>query len=241
MICQWRSAVAAAVAGTLACAGLARADVTGSSDGELTGKKVPQPISASAVFTQSGKTVSGTLAVGGDTFAGAYLVHGTATAKRMKVSGALGATFVKWTARITGDTLQGKARFKGSPGKLVGTLALTKNPPLADGTACDAIFTANQTVFVDQVLGDALRPCTTCHVPGGQAADARFRVDVNDPLATARIVAALVDSANPDTSRILEKPLNLVPHGGGQQIVPGSLQETELRSWVALVAAARCS
>jgi hypothetical protein len=218
----------------------AHADVTGSSDGQITGRKVPQPIAASAVFSQSGRDVSGTIAVGGD-FAGAYLVHGIATPRRVRVSGSLGDVLLKWSGRITGDAMQGKVKLRGASGRVVGTLALTRNPPVGDGTSCDAVFNANQTTFTDQMLHGALLSCTTCHVPGGQAADTRFHVVANDALATARAVVPFVDSANPDASRIIQKPLLLIPHGGGQQIVPGSPQETQLRSWVALIAAAGCS
>jgi hypothetical protein len=54
-------------------------------------------------------------------------------------------------------------------------------------------------------------------------------------------VAPFVDSSNGDGSRILEKPLALVPHGGGLQITPGSSEDLTLRQWVGLIAAAGCS
>jgi hypothetical protein len=41
-------------------------------------------------------------------------------------------------------------------------------------------------------------------------------------------------------SRILEKPLNVLPHGGGAQR-DGSAAEQLLAQWVALVAQAHCS
>ena len=207
---------------------VARADVTGSSDGQITGRKVVQPIAASAVFSQSGRVVSGTVAIGGD-FAGAYLVHGIATPRRVRVSGTENGALLKWVGKITGDAMQGRVRLKAAGSKLVGTLALTKNPPVADGTSCDAVFNANQTTFTDQVLHNALVSCTACHVPGGQAADTRFHVDATDALATARAIVPFVDAANPDASRIIEKPIDLIPHGGEQQIAPGSTQETALQ------------
>jgi hypothetical protein len=225
---------------TLIAVATANADVTGSSGGQITGRKVVQPIAVAAVFSQSGRDVSGTIAVDGD-FAGAYLVQGVATPRRVRVSGSLGDALIKWSGKITGDTMRGRVRLRGASGRVVGTLALTKNPPVSDGTSCDAVFNANQTTFTDQMLHGALVPCTACHVPGGQAADTRFHVDANDALATARAVVPFVDAANPDASRIVQKPLALVPHGGEEQIVPGSPQETQLRSWVALIAAAGCS
>jgi hypothetical protein len=159
----------------------------------------------------------------------------------MRVSGILDGALLKWTAKIGGDTMQGKLKVRGSGAKLAGSLALTRNPPVTDGSSCDAVFDANQATFTTQMLHGALVPCTVCHVPGGQAADTRFHVDVNDALVTARAIVPFVDAANPGASMIVEKPLLLVPHGGGLQITPGSTEETELRNWVALIAAASCS
>ena len=225
----------------VAGAGMAHADVTGSFDGQLTARKLSQPIGAAAALTQIGGTVTGTVAVGGDPpFAGAYLVQGRATTKRLTLSGFVNGVSLKWRARIVGDTVAGKARLKGG-GKLNATLTLTRNLPIGDGASCDAVFDQNQAFFTDQVLGEALTTCTTCHVPNGQAQSTRLHVLVTDPLATARAIAPLVDTANPDASRILEKPLALVPHGGGQQLMPGSPQEQTLRQWVDLVAQAHCN
>ena len=42
-------------------------------------------------------------------------------------------------------------------------------------------------------------------------------------------------------SRILEKPTNVLPHGGSVQIQPGSNEEQILTQWVDLVAAAACN
>ena len=229
--------------GVLVGASAVRADVTGSYDGTLTPGKAAEPIAASAVFSQSDTAVSATVALSPDlaTFGGAYLISGKATAKRVKVSGigTNGVTF-KYRGKIVGTTLRGKAKLKGTTEKLRGTLELTLNPP-TDGSGCDSVFTANETFFVDQVLGQSLQACRACHGPGLQAAATRLHVDENDPLATARSVAPFVDSASPATSRILEKPLNVLPHGGGQQIVPGSTQAQILRQWVDLIAAAACN
>ena len=236
---MWAMTVATAVMG----AGLARGDVTGSSDGTLVVKNIPAPISVAGVLSQAGTVVTGTLAIGGDasTGAGAYMVHGKATPKRVKVAGILNGVAVSWRAKITGTTLAGRARLKGGSVKLVGTLTLTHNPPLADGSACDGVFDANAVLFTDQVLATALLGCTACHVPGGQADATRFRVNMSDARASARSLAPLVDSSNADGSRILEKPLALVPHGGGQQITPGSSEDLTLRQWVGLIAVAGCS
>ena len=227
---------------SLAAAVSARADVTGSYDGTLTPKKTAA-VAASAVFTQTSTALSGTIALPADlaTFGGAYIVQGKATPKKVKVTGigTNGVTF-KYRGKITGTSVSGKAKLKGAAGKLNGTLALTLNP-VTDGSGCDAVHTANQTFFDDQVLGVALHVCESCHGPGLQAGSTRLHVDANDPLATARAIAPLVDSANPSMSRILEKPLNVLPHGGGQQIQPGSNEEQILTQWVDLVAAAACN
>ena len=218
----------------------ARAALTASYDGQLVGKKLAQSLAVSAALSDlGGGAVSGTIAVAGD-LSGAYLVNGTATAKRLKLKGSVGGATLVWKAKILGDTLQGKARLKGAAAKLVATLTLQRNPPLGNGTGCDAVFTQNRTFFEERVLGDALVSCTACHVPGGQADASRFHVSASDALATARAIVPFVDGADPATSRILRKPLALVPHGGEQQIVPGSEQAQALEQWVALVAAAGC-
>lgn len=238
----WRT-VGMIVAAVAAMHGLARADVTGSHDGQLVAKKIAQPIQAAAAFSQSGSVVTGTLAIGGDPGAGggAYLVTGRATPKRIKVKGSVNGVTVSWRAKIAGETLQGRARLKGAGVKLAGTLTLTRNPSLGDGTGCDGIFTSNQTFFTDQVLGTALVSCTACHVPGGQADATRLHITMNDALATARSIAPFVNSASPGDSRILQKPLALVPHGGGQQLTAGSSEDQILRQWVDLIAAAACN
>ena len=236
----WRT-VGMAMAVAVAMASAASADVTGSSDGQLTGKKVATPIPAAGVLSQSGPIVTGTLAIGGTTGAGDYIVTGRATPKRVKVKGAVNGVTVTWRAKIAGEVLAGPVKLKGPGVKLAGTLTLTRNPPLGDGTGCDAVFTANQAFFTDQVLGTALVSCTACHVPGGQADATRFHVTTSDAQATARSLAPLVDSPNPSASRILEKPLALVPHGGGQRITSGSTEEQLLTQWVDLIAAAACN
>jgi hypothetical protein len=222
---------------------LAAADMVGSFDGQLVARKLVQPIPAAATLTVTGSSVTGTIAVGGDPapYAGAYLIHGSATTKRLKVSANLGGATFAWRAKILGDTLAGKARLKAPGARVSATLTLTLNQSTGNGSGCDAVFTQNQTFFVDQVLGDALSTCATCHVTAGQADATRFHVVTGDPLATARALAMLVDSADPTASRILEKPQAIVPHGGGQQLVPGSTQEQALVQWVTLVAGAHCN
>src|SRR5262245_15253881 len=232
--------VALAVVAVFLAAHGVRADVTGSFDGQASGPRVAVTINAAATFKQTGKAVTGTIAVDGP-LAGAYLVAGKATAKKLIVSGfGPNRTKFKWKGKIVGDTISGKAKLIGAS-KVIGVLSFTRNVSTSDGSACDSVYDSHTSQFVDQVLGQALTTCTTCHGPGLQAGSTRLLVSVADPLATARSLATMVNSADPDASRILEKPLLLVPHGGGQQILPGSTQATILHDWVTLVAQAQCN
>src|SRR5262245_23892536 len=87
--------------------GIARADVNGSYDGQISGAKVPTPVAAAAALFQNGKFLNGTVAVAGDpltAFGGAYVVQGTATPKKVKAKG-ISPTGVKlkWTGKILGE------------------------------------------------------------------------------------------------------------------------------------------
>lgn len=42
-------------------------------------------------------------------------------------------------------------------------------------------------------------------------------------------------------SRLHEKPLNLVPHGGGAQLVAGSAEAQIIAQWADLIAGAQCN
>jgi hypothetical protein len=226
----------------VASGGSARAQVVGSFEGSLAGKAGTVPVAA--VFKQVERIVSGTVALPGDleTFGGEYLITGKGTAKRLKFAGGGGdGAFLKGKLKVSGTTLRGKVRIKVPDRKLNGTATLTQNPPTGDGSSCDAVYQANQAFFDDQVLDDALTICATCHAPGFEAEAARMRIDLTDPLATARSVAPFVDAANPSASKLLAKPLNLIPHGGGVQVTPDSPEEQLLEQWVALVAAAQCN
>jgi len=192
---------------------------------------------------QFGRSLAGTIAIDGvpAPVAGAYIINGKATGKKVRVSGTNGVGgFLKWTGKVVGTSIRGTVKVRAAFSPLSGTLSLTRNPPLADGSSCDAVYTQNASFFDQQILGSALRPCASCHIPAGQAAVTRFRVTLTDALATARSVAPLIDSANPSASRIIEKPTGMLPHGGAKQIEAGSTQDENLRHWVDLVAQAHC-
>src|SRR5262249_4106886 len=91
--------------------------------------------------------------------------------------------------------------------------------------------------FTGQVMGRTLSICAACHVQGGSAQATTFRVTQTDPLATQDSLALHIDYANPSASRILQKPTNQVPHGGGVKLGTGSEEYGILEQWVNLVVA----
>jgi hypothetical protein len=86
-------------------------------------------------------------------------------------------------------------------------------------------------------MGRVLVPiCANCHVQGGIAQQTSLRVVAADPLTTQQGVALNVDTADPELSRILQKPLQAVPHGGGAQLQASSEEYQILAQWVNMVA-----
>ena len=227
----------------LLVAGAAQADVVGSFEGTLASKSGTVPISA--VFKQVAKVVNGTVALPGDlaTFGDQYLVIGKATKVRLKFQGPGddNGAFLKGNRKVSGSTLRGTVKIKIPGSKpLNGKMSLAANPPVADGTSCDAVYDANKTLFDGSVM-DALNKCGECHGPGLQAESTRLHVDLIDPLATARAIVPFIDAGNQSASKLLTKPLYLVPHGGGSEITAGSVEEQTLQQWIALIAAAHCN
>ena len=227
----------------LLAAGAARADVVGSFEGTLSSKSGTQPISA--VFKQVANVVNGTVALPGNlaTFGDQYLVVGKGTKKRLKFQGPGddNGAFLKGNLKVSGSTLTGKVKIKVSGSKpLSAKVSLTANPPVADGTSCDAVYNANKTLFDGSVM-DALNKCGECHGTGLQAESTRLHVNLIDPLATARAIAPFVDAGTPSASKLIAKPLYLVPHGGGAEITAGSVEEQTLQQWIALIVAANCN
>ena len=221
---------------TLMTPAVALADLTASYDGTLTLPKQGEDAIVASGLMQAGSSLTGTVAVNAITegVTGLYYVTGTLKKTRFKVTGSSdkGVAF-GWKGKTTDTSLTGKAKLKGGAIRMKGTLTLTKrndqpsgNPP----TTCNSDF------FTGQVMGGVLTICAACHVPGGAAEHTTFRVTTGDPLATQASVALHINVADPDHSRILEKPLMILPHAGGQRLVAGSPEEQTLRQWVGLVA-----
>ena len=51
--------------------------------------------------------------------------------------------------------------------------------------------------------------------------------------AFGRSLVVLVDREHPDSSLLLNKPTNRMPHAGGERIKPGSAEEAVLKTWIA--------
>jgi hypothetical protein len=229
-----RAGAGHAFAVLLACAGLARADVTGSWGGSLDVKKTGEQGVVTVGLIQIERGVSGTVQVSlADAAAsGFFWVTGTANKKgtKVKLTGENQTrTKLKLMGKMRGGALAAKVKLKGPGGKYNGkaTLAL-------DGSGATPDVCANE-FFAGQVMGRVLVPiCSNCHVPGGAAAATSFRVVPTDALATQQSVAAHVNVGDPATSRIVQKPTARVSHGGGLQVSPGSPEESILMQWADL-------
>jgi hypothetical protein len=228
-------AVAAALALLALTASAARADVTASYDGTLTPKAAASAI-VSGGLAQTGKDVLGTWALSTEALTDVYAVIGKAKKTKVKLKGtSQSGTGAKLTvnAKLSGTTLQGKAKIKGPGVSLKGSIVMT---PRADvepepPESCDSQF------FEGQVMGHVLTICQSCHIDGGTAQNTTFRVTPNDPQATQASVALHINRHDPASSRILQKPLQHIPHGGGLRIIEGSEEHQILEEWVNLVAA----
>jgi hypothetical protein len=217
----------------------ARADLTATYDGSLTLKPTGQVSVLAGSLVQAATGVSGSVAIemSDPSVSGVYFVAGSVKAKGKKISlvGANQAgTQLKYKGKVSGDTVNGKVKLIGPGAKMKGTLSMSRRvvqPPTTPPVTCDNPF------FTGQVMGLVLQPvCGSCHIEGGAAGSAAFRVTSNDPIATMTSVALQIDKAHPEESRILQKPLGVVPHSGGIQLVAGSEQFNVLQQWVNLVA-----
>jgi mono/diheme cytochrome c family protein len=221
----------------------AGADLTGPYAGQVVVKRPPQTLDVAAALTQTGRTVAGTVALGGSSsFDGPYVVSGSGGARKFRVMGtnATGTRLV-WRGIVTAGGTSGRIKLRGQATRLKGKLTLARRTSVGTGESCDAVFTQNQEFFTGQIMDAVLAPiCAACHVPGGQAQATRLTVMRGDPLATARSVALLIDAANPADSLLVRKPTAAVPHGGGQQVLPGSPAAQALEQWATLVTQAAC-
>jgi len=207
----------------------AAASVAASYDGSLSVPRTGETAVASGALSESGKDVSGSLSLGfGDpAMGGTYDLGGKMRGRRVVITGVnASGTALRWVGKLKPNgRIVGRARLVTSAGRYKGRLILNRK------TSCDSAY------FTGQVMGRVLGPiCANCHVPGGAAQAANFRVTVDDPLATQQSMDQHINRAAPERSRILEKPLLAIPHGGGQQLSPGSEQHGILLEWVTRVA-----
>ncbi len=224
---------------TLATATLAAADLTASYDGTLSLPKDGEDAIVAGGIMQAGSALTGTVAVNANTqgVTGLYYVTGTVKKTHFKLTGSSDKGVVLgWKGKTSDTSLTGKAKLKGGSVHAKGTLTLTQR---ATQTPTDPPVTCNSDFFSGQVMGGVLTICAACHVQGGAAEHTNFRVTMNDPIATEASVAGEIDMNDPDHSRIIEKPETILPHAGGQRILPGSPEEATLKQWAELVAAGK--
>jgi len=86
-----------------------------------------------------------------------------------------------------------------------------------------------------QVLEKA--ECRSCHNPDGVASVTRLQFPEPDAPperieAFGRSLVTLIERERPDSSLLLNKPTNRIPHAGGERIKPGSPDEVALKAWI---------
>jgi len=239
MTSRHRAGLLLAVAFAAFAARDARADLTATYDGSLTLKTTGEVSVLAGSLVQAANGLSGSVAISmaDPAASGVYFVAGSVKGKGKKIV-LLGAnqagTQLKYKGKVSGDTVNGNVKLRGAATKLKGSLSMLRRvvtPPTSAPVTCDNPF------FTGQVMGLVLQPvCGSCHIEGGAAASAQFRVTSSDPIATMASVALQIDKAHPDESRILQKPLGVLPHSGGIQLLAGSEQYDVLQQWVSLVA-----
>jgi mono/diheme cytochrome c family protein len=176
-----------------------------------------------------------TLTVGVAGGSGAYALGGRQRGFRLTVTGTgSGGEKLRWKGRQRGGgLLDGPARVRAPGVRLRGKLTLI--PRAAGATACDDYFRG-------EVMSRVLVPvCATCHVAGGTAGATRLQVATGDPAATQAATLLLIDQASPSASRLLQKPVGLLAHGGGSPLVAGGPEMQVLQGWVDRVAIGACN
>jgi mono/diheme cytochrome c family protein len=214
----------------------APADLSGRYAGRVRLARRAKSAAVSAALAQAGPTLSGTLTleVADPLAAGDYVVSGRARRRTFDLRGtSVGGSTLTFRGRVgRNGRLRGTVRVRTSLGRLRGAAVLA---PGGARPTCGSAY------FADTVMPAVMTPiCATCHVAGGVAQATSFRVTAGDPRATEASALAFVEPTAPAVSRILEKPLGHLPHGGGQRIAPGSTEEQVLRQWVERVSAPAC-
>jgi len=101
---------------------------------------------------------------------------------------------------------------------------------------------ARAVSFSDQVYPVFQKAgCHNCHNENGVASATRLHFPDEDAAkprieAFGRSLIELVDQGDPDSSILLLKPTNRIPHGGGVRIVQNSVEEAALKAWISYLA-----
>jgi mono/diheme cytochrome c family protein len=221
----------------MATAALARP--TASLDGTWTGTVdmgVGQPAgTVSGALTQSGGAVTGSLTIDATAASGVFAVAGKLRGMHVVLGSRRGARRLRWKGRYDRkmQSWRGPMLERGAGGKVRAMLVLA--PDRSGGPTCGNDY------FASDVMPTVIEPiCSRCHVPGGMAQAAAFKVTPGNAKATARSAAAQVEPGDPTHSKLVEKPRGDLPHGGGTRILPGSTEEQTLLHWIALVTAPGC-
>ncbi len=237
----WYALMSVAVMALPASSAGAAGALDASYDGQFVVAGTHETAAVAGALGEANATLNGTVAIGlkDPLAAGVFYVHGTVKGTTLRLVGANGSRMqFRWKGTESGGTLVGKARLRGPKERMRGRLTLERRAavtPPTGGTPCDPVY------FADPVMTSVLVPiCSHCHAAGGIAQATSFRVTPADPAATQASTNLQVDVANPSASRLLEKPLALIPHGGGQQIAAGSTEEQVLAHWADIVAAGNC-
>jgi len=212
------------------------ASLAGTWQGTVTTAHARAHGTASGTLVQADASVTGTIDVELASGAASFAVAGVVRGARVRLRGSASGARIAWRARWDDATeaWRGRVVVRGGRRTARGLLVLA-HPGAAVGVRCgDAYFASD---VMPRVMD---RLCIHCHVPGGVAAGAAFRVTPGDATATATSALGQVDRADPSDSRIIEKPLAGVAHGGGRQIQPGSPEEQVLLAWIVLATAPGC-
>jgi len=208
-------------------------DLNGTWRGSITAG--PTSGSALSALTQHGARLRGTMTVDVGDVHGTFSIGGRARGARIRMRGRLGRAHLAWRGAAGPDASvwSGPLRVRGAGHHMRGMLSLSRDA--GGGAHCGDAY------FASDVMPRVLQPiCAQCHVQGGLAADAPFRVTAGDPAATGLSARREVDPTSPLQSKILLKPRAELPHAGGQRVVPGSTEDQILLQWVSLLTAPGC-